>query len=93
MRTRKPEKKRKPAPRRESVVFDRSPSKEKFQLDLDCAIATASEHGLNGADIVEQLFRHAEREAILARERNEDLSHLSAVLFGEDQAEEDGVIQ
>jgi hypothetical protein len=91
MRKRKPTK-QKPQ-QRESVTFDRSPAKQKLELDLDCAIATAREHGLNGADIVEQLVRHAEREAILARERNEDLSHLSAVLFGEDQAEEDGVIQ
>lgn len=78
---------------RESVVFDRSPYREKLCLDLDTSIASAYERGLTSSDIIEQLFRHAEHEAILARERNEDLSHLSAVLFGEDPAEEDGVIQ
>jgi hypothetical protein len=84
MRKQRPPKKA-PKPHRETVLFDRSPSREKLCLDLDTSIATAYERGLTGADIVEQLFRHAEREAILARERNEDLTHLSKVLFGEEE--------
>jgi hypothetical protein len=65
-----------PAPQRDQVFFDRSPSKEKFQIDLDCAIATGYEHGLSGADVVESLLLHAEREASLAKERGEDMSRL-----------------
>jgi hypothetical protein len=90
MRTRKT---KKSAPQRDKVFFDRSPQREKLQLDLDCAIATGYEHGLNTCDIVEQLFRHAEREAISGRERGEDLSRLGVVLFGEQLPEEDGVTQ
>lgn len=84
--------KNKKTPQRESVVFDRSVGRDKFQLDLDTAIATASEHGLTGADIVEQLLLRAETVAVLARERGEDLSRL-VYLLGEEQPEEDGVIQ
>jgi hypothetical protein len=79
-------KNKKPAQPRETVVFDRVPYRDKLCLDLDVAIVTAYERGVTASDVIEQLFLHAEREAILARERNEDLSHLSAVLFGEEEA-------
>jgi hypothetical protein len=60
--------------------------RDKLCLDLDVAIANGYEHGLTSSHVIEQLFRHAEREALLARERNEDLTHLSVVLFGEEAA-------
>jgi hypothetical protein len=85
MRTRKPPKQK--PPQRETVLFDRTPSKEKFQLDLDCVIGTASEHGLSSADIVEQLLLRAEQTAVLATERGEDLSRLNVLLFGEEDAQ------
>ena len=78
-------KKAKPV-QRDRVVFDRSPQKEKFQLDLDCAVATASEHGVTSADVIEVMMFRVEQIAILAKERGENLSSLNELLFGEEDA-------
>jgi hypothetical protein len=86
--------KRKKLQQQERVMFDRTPARDKLTLDLDCAIATGSEHGLTSADIIEQLLLRADQTAFLAKERGEDLSRLNALLFGEVKADEnDGVIQ
>jgi hypothetical protein len=78
-------KNRPPKKQPESVTFDRSPGKQKLELDLDTAISTASEHGLSSADIIELLLLRAEQTAVLARERGEDLSRL-AYLVEEEEA-------
>ena len=74
----------KSAQQRDHVVFDRSPAREKFQLDIDCAAASASEHGLSSADIIELMMLEVEKIAVLAKERGDDLSRLNALLFGEE---------
>jgi hypothetical protein len=73
-------KNKKPAQQRESVIFDRSPGKQKLELDLDCAVGAASEHGLSSADIIHALLLKADDIATLANERGEDLSTLEGVL-------------
>jgi hypothetical protein len=75
-----------PKQQRDAVIFDRAPAKDRLDLALDIAIATASEHGLSSADIIEQLLLRAEQTALLAKERGEDLSRLDALLFGEEEA-------
>jgi hypothetical protein len=72
----------KKSPQRDRVFIDRSPQKDKFNLDLDCAIASAEEHGLTLCDVVEQLMLRAEQVALLAKERGQDLSSLNELLFG-----------
>lgn len=85
MRRTKPPKKAKP-PQRDRVFIDRSPARDKFTLDLDIAIAAASEHGLSSADVIEAMMLHVEQIAVLAKERGDDLSSLNALLFGEEDA-------
>lgn len=79
-------KKTKAAPQRDRVFIDRTPAKDKLNLDIDIAIANAEEHGLTLCDVVEQLMLRAEQAALLAKERGQDLSSLNELLFGEEAA-------
>jgi hypothetical protein len=87
MRKERPPKKA-PKQQRDAVIFDRAPAKDRLDLALDIAIATASEHGVSGSDIVEALLLCAEREAVLAKDRGENLEQLAELLFGKENEED-----
>jgi hypothetical protein len=63
----------------ESVVFDRNPGKQKFQLDLDIGTHHAMQMGLSSADVIEMLLMQAESVCQMARERGDDLSRLEGM--------------
>jgi hypothetical protein len=86
MRKQRPPKKAPKQQPRDPVFIDRSPAKDKLNLDLDIAVATASEHGLTSADIIELMMLRVEQIAVLAKERGDDLSSLNTLLFGEEDA-------